>query len=93
MVGAIDKRVFEAWEHGNLLFVPFRDLYVDLTLKTISWLEWGVNQARYDYIVKTDDKYCLNTTEMDRLVDGHRGHKLYFGVYETMNVRAGPTAA
>jgi len=72
----------ESLKHGDLLVVPSRDLYVDLTLKTISWLEWGVNQARYDYIVKTDDEYCLNTTELDRLVDGHRGHELYFGVYE-----------
>ena len=56
----------ESAKFNDLLFTPNRDMYTDLTLKVISYLTWGVNQNRYDYIVKIDDEYCLSTEVFDR---------------------------
>lgn len=65
---------------NDLLFTPNRDMYTDLTLKVISYLSWGVGQGRYDYIVKTDDEYCLDTVTFDALLKREHQHE-YFGWY------------
>ncbi|KAL7554875.1 hypothetical protein ACHAWF_018692 [Thalassiosira exigua] len=53
--------------HGDLLITPNRDQYRDKSEKLLSSLRYAVDQG-VDFILKTDDEYCVNVEVAKRLI-------------------------
>ena len=74
-------------EFQDILITPNRDYYRDKTEKMMSWLREAV-QMDVDYILKTDDDYCVNLTRTFELIEQHeqtyKGAELYLG-YDIWN--------
>eukprot|EP01116_Phalansterium_solitarium_P003800 TRINITY_DN14626_c0_g1_i1.p1 TRINITY_DN14626_c0_g1~~TRINITY_DN14626_c0_g1_i1.p1 ORF type:complete len:330 (-),score=71.85 TRINITY_DN14626_c0_g1_i1:199-1188(-) len=56
----------EAQQHGDIEFFPFMDTYNNLTLKTMSLIEYAVRHYNFEYLVKIDDDSYF---QLDRLLD------------------------
>lgn len=50
----------EALAHDDMYFLPFRDQYMDITLKTIGILKFALENTRARYIIIHDDEYCAD---------------------------------
>jgi hypothetical protein len=70
-------------QYGDLLLTPNRDHYRDMTEKLLSSIRYSLEQGA-DYILKTDDEYCINITEVKRLVEERKknNNELYMGIYQ-----------
>jgi len=51
-------------DHGDVVFLSMKDVYEDLSLKTLRGIEWAVDRGMThdtSIVVKHDDEYCLRT--------------------------------
>ena len=68
-------------QYGDLLITPNRDYYRDKSEKLLVSIRYSISQG-VDYVLKTDDEYCINITEVKRLVAerSNKTDELYLGV-------------
>ena len=80
-----EKLLSEYQEYGDILFLPHRDYYRDMTEKLIGYLKYDFDYVGSDFVFKTDDEYCLRLGVIDRLIEKHKkdhGEKeLYAGTF------------
>lgn len=60
----------ESDEYHDMEFVPFRDVYVDLSFKTLDLIRVGYDRGA-DYIVAHDDEYCASPKAIMDAIDAH----------------------
>jgi len=46
--------------YNDIIILPFRDIYIELHLKTINILRWFIHNKHENYIVCHDDRYHLD---------------------------------
>ena len=68
----------EAYMHRDINLGNYRDQYMDLSLKTLRILQYGLSQTHADYIIVHDDEYCLNIDSLRKI--SHPQY-LYAGYY------------
>lgn len=73
----------EAEEFNDIIMVPYRDHYRDLTDKTLMMFQYLLGHGG-DYIAKVDDDECLNIEEVHELIASRANNpnELYAGIYE-----------
>ena len=72
----------EIKQFSDVLISPHRDTYMDLPLKRLFAIEWGVeNQCQYT--IKIDDEYCVNVHLLRQKISKHEKNnphsEIYFG--------------
>lgn len=66
--------------YGDIIQGNFIDSYNNLTLKTISYLEWvDENCSRAKYILKTDDDVFINVPRLLKFLSDHTSKRVIFG--------------
>ncbi|XP_033235260.1 beta-1,3-galactosyltransferase 5-like isoform X8 [Drosophila pseudoobscura] len=70
----------ENYIYGDMIRGQFIDSYINLTLKTISLLEWtDTHCPRVKYILKTDDDTFINVPKLLDFIDGHKDNRTIYG--------------
>ncbi|XP_030383644.1 uncharacterized protein LOC115631121 [Scaptodrosophila lebanonensis] len=70
----------ENYMYGDLIRGNFIDSYNNLTLKTISSLEWiDLHCSRAKYILKTDDDMFINVPKLLTFLDKHKEKRVIYG--------------
>lgn len=70
----------ENFIYGDLIRGNFIDSYNNLTLKTISTLEWAdVHCPKAKYILKTDDDMFINVPKLLTFLDKHKDKRTIYG--------------
>ncbi|XP_043640862.1 UDP-GlcNAc:betaGal beta-1,3-N-acetylglucosaminyltransferase 9 [Drosophila teissieri] len=70
----------ENFIYGDLIRGNFIDSYNNLTLKTISTLEWAdVHCSKAKYILKTDDDMFINVPKLLTFLDKHKDKRTIYG--------------
>ncbi|XP_041452226.1 beta-1,3-galactosyltransferase 5-like [Drosophila obscura] len=70
----------ENYIYGDMIRGNFIDSYLNLTLKTISMLEWvNTHCPRVKYILKTDDDMFINVPKLLDFIDGHKDKRTIYG--------------
>ncbi|XP_034668564.1 beta-1,3-galactosyltransferase 5-like [Drosophila subobscura] len=70
----------ENYMYGDMIRGNFIDSYFNLTLKTISMLEWAdMHCPRVKYILKTDDDMFINVPRLLDFIDGHKDTRTIYG--------------
>ncbi|XP_001355921.3 UDP-GlcNAc:betaGal beta-1,3-N-acetylglucosaminyltransferase 9-like [Drosophila pseudoobscura] len=70
----------ENYIYGDLIRGNFIDSYNNLTLKTISSLEWAdLHCPRCKYILKTDDDMFINVPKLLAFLDKHQDKRTIYG--------------
>ncbi|XP_026843549.1 beta-1,3-galactosyltransferase 5 [Drosophila persimilis] len=70
----------ENYIYGDMIRGQFIDSYTNLTLKTISLLEWtDTHCPRVKYILKTDDDTFINVPKLLDFIDGHKDNRTIYG--------------
>mmetsp|Transcript_15246 Transcript_15246/g.26046 ORF Transcript_15246/g.26046 Transcript_15246/m.26046 type:complete len:300 (+) Transcript_15246:88-987(+) len=76
----------ESIEHGNLVILPMRDTYRDLTNKVIFMMRHALEKERAQYVLKIDNDHCPDTrrlleaiTDSMRTTSSEEEDALYFG--------------
>ncbi|BFF94613.1 uncharacterized protein DMAD_12204 [Drosophila madeirensis] len=70
----------ENYIYGDLIRGNFIDSYNNLTLKTISSLEWADKHChRAKYILKTDDDMFINVPKLLAFLDKHQDKRTIYG--------------
>lgn len=87
---------------GDIVITPNRDYYRDISEKLMSSLKYSVEQG-VDYILKTDDEYCIDINVAKRLITEARrkdpnneiymGHNLFDGTEYSLMKGADGTIA
>ena len=69
-------------QHGDIFLTPNRDHYRDKSEKLLSSLRYTVEQD-VDFILKTDDEYCIDIDLVKQLVRARQGtrNEIYLGNY------------
>lgn len=71
-----DQLAAENYMYSDLIRGNFVDSYKNLTLKTISLLEWtSANCPNATYLLKTDDDMFINVPKLLQFIETHLGHK------------------
>ena len=73
----------EAERHGDMVVLPLRDVYMDLSHKTLSIMRYGYRRTNASFIGTHDDEYCLKIPAV-RAIEGaerQHGQLLYAGNY------------
>lgn len=73
-------------DHGDVVFLSMKDVYEDLSLKTLRGIEWAVDRGMThgtSIVVKHDDEYCLQTEVLRGICLNSTGSRssLYAGWY------------
>lgn len=78
---SVDQALFnENSLHGDLITGNFIDSYNNLTLKTISYLEWvDKNCNRAKYILKTDDDVFINIPRLMHFLETRYKKRVIYG--------------
>jgi len=76
----------ESIEHGNLVILPMRDTYRDLTNKVIFMMRHALEKERAQYVLKIDNDHCPDTrrlleaiTDSMRTTSSEEEDALYMG--------------
>ncbi|KAH8353232.1 hypothetical protein KR084_009725 [Drosophila pseudotakahashii] len=70
----------ENFIYGDLIRGNFIDSYNNLTLKTISTLEWAdLHCPKAKYILKTDDDMFINVPKLLTFLDKHKEKRIIYG--------------
>ncbi|XP_034667788.1 N-acetyllactosaminide beta-1,3-N-acetylglucosaminyltransferase 4-like [Drosophila subobscura] len=70
----------ESYLYGDMIRGHFIDSYLNLTLKTISLLEWvDAHCPHAKYILKTDDDMFINVPRLLEFIDGHSDKRTIYG--------------
>ncbi|XP_033235261.1 beta-1,3-galactosyltransferase 5-like [Drosophila pseudoobscura] len=70
----------ENYIYGDMIRGHFIDSYFNLTLKTISMLEWvDTHCPRVKYILKTDDDMFINVPKLLAFIDGKKNSRTIYG--------------
>ncbi|XP_022216476.2 beta-1,3-galactosyltransferase 5-like isoform X2 [Drosophila obscura] len=70
----------ENYIYGDMIRGNFIDSYFNLTLKTISMLEWtDTHCPRVKYILKTDDDMFINVPRLLDFIDGKKDTRTIYG--------------
>lgn len=70
----------ENYEYGDLIRGNFLDTYTNLTLKTISYLEWVDKYCnRAKYILKTDDDVFINVPRLMKFLSKRKKKRVIYG--------------
>ncbi|XP_041452276.1 beta-1,3-galactosyltransferase 5-like [Drosophila obscura] len=70
----------ENYIYGDMIRGNFIDSYLNLTLKTISMLEWvDTHCPRVKYILKTDDDMFINVPKLLDFIDEHKDKRTIYG--------------
>ncbi|SPP82061.1 beta-1,3-galactosyltransferase 5-like [Drosophila guanche] len=70
----------ENYMYGDMIRGHFIDSYFNLTLKTISSLEWvDAHCPHAKYILKTDDDMFINVPRLLEFIDGHKDKRTIYG--------------
>ncbi|XP_016984084.2 acetylgalactosaminyl-O-glycosyl-glycoprotein beta-1,3-N-acetylglucosaminyltransferase [Drosophila rhopaloa] len=70
----------ENFIYGDLIRGNFIDSYNNLTLKTISTLEWAdLHCPKAKYILKTDDDMFINVPKLLNFLDKHKDKRTIYG--------------
>ncbi|XP_068140863.1 uncharacterized protein [Drosophila tropicalis] len=70
----------ENYMYGDLIRGSFIDSYNNLTLKTLSSLEWADRHcSRAKYILKTDDDMFINVPKLLKFLDQHKDKRVIYG--------------
>lgn len=70
----------ENFIYGDLIRGNFIDSYNNLTLKTISTLEWAdLHCPKAKYVLKTDDDMFINVPKLLAFLDKHKDKRTIFG--------------
>lgn len=70
-------------QYKDILITPNRDYYRDINEKLLSSLRYAVDQG-FDFILKTDDEYCVDIGVVKELIRERRGNgqdDIYMGIY------------
>ncbi|XP_053699368.1 lactosylceramide 1,3-N-acetyl-beta-D-glucosaminyltransferase-like isoform X2 [Sabethes cyaneus] len=71
-----DQLSAENYMYSDLIRGNFVDSYKNLTLKTISLLEWtSANCPNATYLLKTDDDMFINVPKLLQFIETHLSHK------------------
>eukprot|EP00808_Paulinella_micropora_P003628 g80200.t1 len=54
----------EAEQYGDVVILPYRDLYHDLSYKTMMVLQYGLEHSNADWIIEMDDDICVPPHEL-----------------------------
>lgn len=66
----------EQYLYGDIIRGKFIDTYDNLTLKTISMLEWVDNYChKADFVLKTDDDMFINVSRLLAFIDKHHSEQ------------------
>jgi len=73
-------------DNGDVVFLSMKDVYEDLSLKTLRGIEWAVDKGMTkdtSIVVKHDDEYCLRTEVLRGIClnSTGSGSSLYAGWY------------
>ena len=75
----------ESVKYDDILFLPHRDYYRDMTEKLLGYLKYDFEHMQSEFVFKTDDEYCLNMKVVVKLIETHKTkfpHKeLYAGAF------------
>lgn len=71
-----DQLSAENYMYSDLIRGNFMDSYKNLTLKTVSLLEWtSANCPNATYLLKTDDDMFINVPKLLQFIETHLSHK------------------
>eukprot|EP00941_MAST-03F_sp_MAST-3F-sp1_P002142 g2142.t1 len=81
-----DSILEESKKYGDIIVLPMRDMYIEISFKVLGWMRWGAvdHKNEYDYLLKTDDEYCIDLEVFDKAVLNFqpKRDKVYLGFYE-----------
>ncbi|XP_033249718.1 beta-1,3-galactosyltransferase 5-like [Drosophila miranda] len=70
----------ENYLYGDMIRGHFIDSHINLTLKTISLLEWtDTHCPRVEYILKTEDDMSINVPKLLNFIDRHKDNRTIYG--------------